>query len=56
MAEEVVSTKELEKKLKQWRETRARKTVQQTAAERRLVRVNGQEVIVITKGRNKTQG
>jgi hypothetical protein len=51
-----VSAKELEKQLKQWRETRARKSVQQTVADRRMVRVNGQDVLVITKARSKAQG
>jgi len=54
--EEVVSAKELEKQLKQWRESRARKSTQQVSADRRMVRVNGQNVLVITKGRNKTEG
>jgi len=54
--EEIVSAKELEKQLKQWREARARKTPYQTAADRRTVRVNGQDVLVITKARNKAQG
>jgi hypothetical protein len=54
--EEYVSAKELEKQLKQWRETRARKGTQQAVSDRRMVRVNGQEVLVITKGRNKTHG
>jgi hypothetical protein len=51
-----VSPKELEKQLKKWRETRARKAPYQTAADRRMVRVNGQDVLVITKARNKAQG
>jgi hypothetical protein len=52
-----VSAKELEKQLKQWRETRARKGPQPTApADRRMVRVNGQDVVVITKSRYKAQG
>lgn len=54
--EESVSAKELEKQLKQWRETRTRKGVQQTASDRRMVRVNGQDVVVITKSRNKMPG
>ena len=46
---------ELVKQLKQWRETRTRKTPQQpTAADRRMVRVNGQDVVVVTK--RKAQG
>jgi len=51
-----VSAKELEKQLKKWREARARKTSQQLAADRRTVRVNGQDVLVITKARGKAQG
>jgi hypothetical protein len=51
-----VSTKELEKQLKQWRESRARKTPHQPAADRRMVRINGQDVLVITKVRGKAQG
>lgn len=51
-----MSAKELERQLKQWRETRVRKGAQQTVADRRTVRVNGQEVMVITKARNKAQG
>lgn len=51
-----MSAKELERQLKQWRETRARKGVQQAVADRRMVRVNGQEVVVITKAKNKAQG
>jgi hypothetical protein len=54
--EGIVSAKELEKQLKQWRESRTRKIVQQTAADRRMVRVNGQDVLVITKARSKAQG
>lgn len=54
--EEVVSTKEMEKQLKQWRESRARKSTQQVTGDRRMVRVNGQDVLVITKARNKTEG
>lgn len=54
--EEAVSAKELEKQLKQWREIRTRKGAQQTASDRRMVRVNGQEVVVITKSRTKMSG
>jgi len=40
----------LEKELRKWREARARKTGgRQTPADRRTLRVNGQEVVVITK-------
>lgn len=54
--EECVSAKDLEKQIKQWRETRARKVTQQSVADRRMVRVNGQDVLVVTKSRGKTQG
>jgi len=41
---------ELEKELRRWREERARKQGgHQAPKERRTVRVNGQEVVVITK-------
>lgn len=41
---------ELEKELRKWREERARKQGGHPAPkERRTVRVNGQEVVVITK-------
>jgi len=54
--EETVNENELVKQLKQWRETRTRKAPQQpTAADRRMVRVNGQDVVVVTKAR-KVQG
>ncbi len=49
---------DLTKQLKQWRETRSRKVLpsqQVNLADRRMVRVNGQEVVVITKAR-KAQG
>ncbi len=48
--------KELEKQLKKWREARVRKVPVQIAADRRTVRVNGQDVLVITKARAKPQG
>jgi hypothetical protein len=48
--------KELEKQLKKWREARVRKAPPQTAADRRTLRVNGQDVLVITKARTKPQG
>jgi hypothetical protein len=48
----------LEKELKRWRERRAQKpvaapreNVTSPAADRRTVRVNGQEVVVVKKGR-----
>ncbi len=54
--EGIVSAKELEKQIKKWRESRARKSGHQTTADRRTVRVNGQDVLVITKARNKAEG
>ncbi len=40
----------LEKELRKWREARAQKRGgRQTASDRRTLRVNGQEVVVITK-------
>jgi hypothetical protein len=51
--------KDLERELKRWRENRAQKPVARTrdvsalptATDRRTVRVNGQEVVVVKKGR-----
>jgi hypothetical protein len=51
--------KDLEKELKRWREKRAQKPVGARradvplplATDRRTVRVNGQEVVVVKKGR-----
>jgi hypothetical protein len=52
--------KDLEKELKRWREKRAtqkpvmgrpREATLPTATDRRTVRVNGQEVVVVKKGR-----
>ena len=51
--------KDLEMELKRWREKRAQKPVGRprevsampTATDRRTVRVNGQEVVVVKKGR-----
>lgn len=41
---------DLEGELRRWRADRARKqTVRQTITDRRTVRVNGQEVVVVTK-------
>jgi hypothetical protein len=51
-----VNENELTKQLKQWRETRSRKVPQQqNLSDRRMVRVNGQDVVVVTKSR-KAQG
>lgn len=47
---------ELTKQLKQWRENRSRKVPQQqNLSDRRMVRVNGHDVVVVTKAR-KSQG
>ena len=51
--------KDLEKELKRWREKRAQKPTTSpretlapsSATDRRTVRVNGQEVVVVKKGR-----
>jgi hypothetical protein len=48
-----VSQKNLEKQLKKWREERARKASSQAPADRRTLRVNGQDVVVIKRGRSK---
>ena len=48
-----VSQKNLERQLKKWREDRARKAPAQAPADRRTLRVNGQDVIVIKRGRSK---
>jgi len=50
-----VTEKVLEKELKKWRETRARKAPQ-APMDRRTVRVNGQDVMVIVKTPRKPQG
>jgi len=52
-----VNENDLSKHLKQWREARSRKVTSSQAnpADRRMVRVNGQDVVVITKTR-KAQG
>jgi hypothetical protein len=41
----------LEEELKRWRQTRARKPALETPADRRTVKVNGQEVLVVKKAR-----
>jgi hypothetical protein len=53
---EALMLENLEKELKRWRQTRAtRKPARETAADRRTVKVNGQEVLVVKKTR-KTPG
>ena len=45
-----MKTSELENELRKWREAKARKQgARPTSNDRRTVRVNGQEVVVITK-------
>jgi hypothetical protein len=41
----------LEKELKRWRQTRARRPAPEAPADRRTVKVNGQEVLVVKKAR-----
>ncbi len=46
----MIKSSDLEKELRKWRADRARKhAVRQVPNDRRTVRVNGQEVVVITK-------
>ena len=46
----MLKTSGLEKELQKWREARARKhSSRQVGKDRRTVRVNGQEVVVVTK-------
>jgi len=46
----MLKSNDLEDELRRWRADRARKqTVRQTVNDRRTVRVNGQEVVVVTK-------
>jgi hypothetical protein len=47
---DMLKTSELEKELQRWREARARKhSMHHAPKDRRTVRVNGQEVVVVTK-------
>jgi hypothetical protein len=41
----------LEKELQRWRQTRSRKPLPERPADRRTVKVNGQEVLVVKKAR-----
>ena len=46
----MLKANDLEKELLKWREAKARKqSARQSPTDRRTVRVNGQEVVVITK-------
>jgi hypothetical protein len=48
--EDEMKSGDLESQLRQWRENRARKqSVRPMVNDRRTVRVNGQEVVVVTK-------
>jgi len=53
-----VNSKDLEQQLRQWREERGRKPVQQSSptADKRTVRVNGQNVVVVKRSRSKSSG
>jgi hypothetical protein len=44
----------LEKELKKWRQTRGRNPAREAPADRRTVKVNGQEVLVVKKARKVT--
>ena len=51
----MLKSNDLEDELRRWRADRARKqTVRQTVNDRRTVRVNGQEVVVVTKPKRGT--
>ena len=50
---ESANAQKMEQQLKEWRESRGRKTGQSLRRDRRLLRVNGQEVVVVKKPREK---
>ncbi len=56
--EERVDSKDLEQQLKRWREERGRKPVQLSSpvSDKRTVRVNGQNIVVVKRSRSKTAG
>ena len=54
--EERVDSKDLERQLKIWREARGQKSVQPPVADKRTVRVNGQNIVVVKRSRHRTQG
>lgn len=58
LEEERVDSKDLEQQLKQWREERGRKPTPQPApaSDKRTVRVNGQNIVVVKRSRSKTSG
>ncbi len=53
-----MNSKDLEQQLRRWREERGRKPVQQSSptADKRTVRVNGQNVVVVKRSRSKSSG
>ena len=54
--EDRVDSKDLERQLKIWREARGQKSVQPPIADKRAIRVNGQNVVVVKRSRHRTQG
>ena len=54
--EDRVDSKDLERQLKIWREARGQKSVQPPIADKRTVRVNGENVGVVKRSRHRTQG
>ena len=54
--EDRVDSKDLERQLKIWREASGQKSVQPPIADKRTVRVNGQNVVVVKRSRHRTQG
>ncbi len=54
--EERMDSKGLERQLRIWREARGQKPVQPPVADKRTVQVNGQNIIVVKRSRNRTQG
>jgi hypothetical protein len=54
--EDRVDSKDLERQLKIWREARGQKSVQPPIADKRTVRVNGENVVVVKRSRHRTQG
>ena len=53
---ERADSKDLERQLKRWREARGQKPAQPPLADKRTVQVNGQNVVVVRRSRNRTQG
>lgn len=50
-----IGSKDLEQQLRQWREERGRKPAEQVSvsAGKRTVKVNGQNIVVVKRARNK---